>query len=261
MWEQLGKTYTNSYLNFSRRVNLLRYKDTKKSQGAAFVEFAMPTLAQKVSIFLCGTFLKLQALELDGTQFANSTIKVNPGASKPSISTNPFCAIDKYSQRERIQSFAKLTTVLPCTLATFRGEQTLIHLQNVLAYFSTNNFVVFQKCGTVIRVSLPVWRNTGKRRNFAMVEFQSSSCVPIACKLDGTTLDGRLISVSPLTDTAKKHRNEAIRKRNLARKLQKKAENEASTTKPDEHPEKAEDLDEIAPPAKKRKLSGTPKET
>lgn len=94
-----------------------------------------------------------------------------------------------------------------------------------------------------------------------MVEFQSSSCVPIACKLDGTTLDGRLISVSPLTDTAKKHRNEAIRKRNLARKLQKKAENEASTAKPNEHPEQAEDLDEIAPPAKKRKLSGTPKET
>ncbi|EKE40785.1 RNA recognition motif domain containing protein [Entamoeba nuttalli P19] len=71
---------------------------------------------------------------------------------------------------------------------------------------------IFAKCGKVLRVTIPIWRNTNKRRGFAVVEFASLASVEKALELANTTVDGKQITVMRLDDVLNKEKQPKTKK-------------------------------------------------
>ncbi|KAN0035339.1 hypothetical protein ACTA71_004604 [Dictyostelium dimigraforme] len=76
------------------------------------------------------------------------------------------------------------------------GEPTTIVCRNIS--FTVDETLVkefFSKCGTISRVSLPVYEDSGRLKGFAFVSFDSEDAVEKAIALTGTKFEGREIQV------------------------------------------------------------------
>lgn len=88
-------------------------------------------------------------------------------------------------------------------------DQRSIHVSNVGLYLYYHHSQVdyettpqqlqdlFSPCGELNRITIAVNKNTGQRKGFAYVEFAESSSVDESLKLNGTSLNGREIKVTP----------------------------------------------------------------
>ncbi|KAN0015518.1 hypothetical protein ACTFIU_008253 [Dictyostelium citrinum] len=76
------------------------------------------------------------------------------------------------------------------------GEPTTIVCRNIS--FTVDETLVkefFSKCGTINRVSLPVYEDSGRLKGFAFVSFDSEDAVEKAIALTGTKFEGREVQV------------------------------------------------------------------
>ncbi|KAN0003738.1 hypothetical protein ACTFIZ_009911 [Dictyostelium cf. discoideum] len=76
------------------------------------------------------------------------------------------------------------------------GEPTTIVCRNIA--FTVDETLVkefFSKCGSINRVSLPVYEDSGRLKGFAFVSFDSEDAVEKAIALTGTKFEGREVQV------------------------------------------------------------------
>ncbi|EKE40843.1 hypothetical protein ENUP19_0211G0027 [Entamoeba nuttalli] len=72
-----------------------------------------------------------------------------------------------------------------------------VHVSNV-EYTTTKEELedLFERCGVVLKVNIPINQLTQKTMGYANIEFKNSNAVEKAIKLTGTNLNGRYIEVS-----------------------------------------------------------------
>jgi RNA recognition motif-containing protein len=78
-----------------------------------------------------------------------------------------------------------------------KNDQFKVHLGNLS--FKTDKETLmkeFSTCGTIVEISLPVDRETGKSRGFAFITFESATGQKSAIEKNGLKVDGRNIKVS-----------------------------------------------------------------
>jgi len=168
---QLPKSATGPELRtlFSRsgeisRIVIMKFKDTKKPMGSAFIEFDQPKGAQN-------------AIARNGEHYKGKVLRINMANQKP---TN-----------------AKVHS----TVSARDRDSRLVYVGNLNFKTERPQIIQFFKhCGKIQSIDFPVWKDTGKKRGFAMVEFLNAKSVTGALKMDGNELDGRKIQVQLRAD-------------------------------------------------------------
>jgi RNA recognition motif-containing protein len=96
-----------------------------------------------------------------------------------------------------------------------KNDQFKVHIGNLS--FKTDKETLmkeFGTCGTIVEISLPVDRETGKSRGFAFITFDSAHGPKSAIEKNGLKLDGRNIKVSearPSTNTGPRNHSSQSR--------------------------------------------------
>lgn len=57
---------------------------------------------------------------------------------------------------------------------------------------------IFGHCGAILKLKLPLWRDTGRLRGFAVIDLDTQAARDRALKLNGMTVEGRVITVEPM---------------------------------------------------------------
>eukprot|EP00727_Mastigamoeba_balamuthi_P000511 m51a1_g10457 hypothetical protein (675) ;mRNA; f:26217-30008 len=140
------------------RMHIPKFKDTGRPRGSAFVEFKS---ADSVA----------RACRLDGSELRGCFLKVNPAADKPTVAKHAG--------------------------ASSRADSRYgIYVGNLS--FATNEKALARElgsCGKVIRVNMPLWHDSGRKRGFAVVEFTSREAATRALEYNGRMIDGRQVVV------------------------------------------------------------------
>jgi RNA recognition motif-containing protein len=133
---QLPKSVTSEQLRtlFKKsgeisRISIMKFRDTKKPMGSAFVEFQTEQAAQK-------------AISRNGETYQGRRLRINLATNKPYTSKGKDPQVHS---RER--------------------DQRLIYVGNL--NFKTEKAQLqecFQACGKIYSIDLPLFRNTGKKR-------------------------------------------------------------------------------------------------
>merc|ERR1711976_922824 len=148
------------------RISIMKFKDTGRPMGSAFVEFMEPEGAQ-------------QALARNGESYKGRLLRINMAGRKPAKSSKPD---------------------VPGT-STRDLDQRLVYVGNLNFKTEKGGLIQFFKhCGKILNIDLPLWRDSGKKRGFAMVEFVEPKSVAAALKLNGKDLDGRSVVVALRSD-------------------------------------------------------------
>ena len=63
---------------------------------------------------------------------------------------------------------------------------------------------IFGHCGTILKLKLPLWRDTGRLRGFAVIDLDTEAARQRALKLDGMKVEGRAITVEVMQKKEKK---------------------------------------------------------
>lgn len=175
---RLGKAVTQASLRalFSgcgtiTRMNMPVHKESGRLKGVAWIEFQRPENLKK-------------ALDLDGRTFMGSEIKVKRSTEGGSNSGSGSKKLGKADDD---------CTVYVGNLSFATNENTLSSL--------------FSKYGKVVRVNIPLWHDSQRKRGFALVEFAAKkSAVEAAEKMNSKTVDGRQI-ITKLYVQSKKNNN------------------------------------------------------
>lgn len=146
-------------------VKLLRFPDTKKLTGAAFLAFREESSVHEVLDSCKGS------LDFHGT-----SIRVTSADEKPVVTKK---------DKKREEKKKNVRSVYVGNLAWKTTEKSIIkHFKDV---------------GRLKNVSIPILKANKKPRGFAIIEFEDESLIEKAVKLKhGTTLDGRVLKVESM---------------------------------------------------------------
>jgi len=144
------------------RIVVMKFKDTGRPMGSAFIEFDQVEGANN-------------AISRNGESYKGKTLRINMSSQKPSKSSSANLSRDKD---------AKLVYVGNLNFKSDRAE---------LIQF-------FKNCGKIVNIDFPRWKDSNKKRGFAMVEFLDSKSIKQAVKLNGKELDGREVIVELRSD-------------------------------------------------------------
>ncbi|GAB1220096.1 hypothetical protein ENUP19_0047G0155 [Entamoeba nuttalli] len=158
---------------------MMQYYPNGQSKGCCFIEFEDKKGAER-------------ACSRDGSIIDKQYIRVNMAEKKP-MKLN-YKHLPKTTQKKMNNSYC----IFVGKVSSITTESTLVK--------------IFAKCGKVLRVTIPIWRNTNKRRGFAVVEFASLASVEKALELANTTVDGKQITVMRLDDVLNKEKQPKTKK-------------------------------------------------
>ncbi|EDR26160.1 29 kDa ribonucleoprotein A, chloroplast precursor, putative [Entamoeba dispar SAW760] len=158
---------------------MMQYYPNGQSKGCCFIEFEDKKGAER-------------ACSRDGSIIDKQYIRVNMAEKKPKKVN--YKHLPKVTQKKMNNSYC-----------IFVGKVSAITTESTLVK-------IFAKCGKVLRVTIPIWRNTNKRRGFAIVEFASLASVEKALELANTTVDGKQITVMKLDDVLNKEKHPKTKK-------------------------------------------------
>lgn len=169
------------------RVRLPTHKDSGRSMGVAFVEFAAPEQAAR-------------ALRLDGRTCQGCDIKVKMASSHAAGSRATRDA--PWRRRAGMRAADDDCTVYVGNLSFATDEKTLVR--------------ELGRFGRITRVNIPLWHDSGRKRGFALVEFAAQAAARAAAeKTTGKIIDGRTVvakmytPVDPAVHNKKKKRQPA----------------------------------------------------
>uniref|UniRef100_A0A7S4ICD7 RRM domain-containing protein n=1 Tax=Vannella robusta TaxID=1487602 RepID=A0A7S4ICD7_9EUKA len=146
------------------RVVIMKFKDTGKPMGSAFVEFGQTEGAAN-------------AIARNGENYKSKKLRINMASQKP---TKP---------------------ALHANLSSRDRDARLVYVGNLNFKTERPQIIQFFKhCGKIQSIDLPLWKDSGRKRGFAMVEFLDPKSIAAALKLDGTELDGREVVIQQRSD-------------------------------------------------------------
>ena len=147
------------------RVRLPTHRDSGRSMGVAFVEFAAPEHAAR-------------ALRLDGRTCQGCDIKVKMASSHAAATRASRDA--PWRRRAGMGAVDDDCTVYVGNLSFATDEKTLVR--------------ELGRFGRITRVNIPLWHDSGRKRGFALVEFAAQAAAHTAAeKIAGKIIDGRTV--------------------------------------------------------------------
>ena len=114
---------------------------------------------------------------------------------------------------------------------------------------------MFGKYGKVIRVTIPVWKGTTKKRGFAIIEYAAIASVEKSLELDGTTIDGKNVEVKRMEDVMNTKVKNEKQQNNEGKKKKKSKKNKKAVKKDDE-----EEVEEVEKKEENEESEKLPKE-
>lgn len=151
------------------KLNMPVHKESGRLKGVAWIEFQRPENLKK-------------ALDLDGRTFMGSEIKVKRSTEGGKGG--------KGGSSKKLGKADNDCTVYVGNLSFATNENTL----------STQ----FGKFGKVVRVNIPLWHDSQRKRGFALIEFAAKkSAVSAIEKMNSRVIDGRQIIVRSYAQSAK----------------------------------------------------------
>lgn len=168
LWRGVTESQLRSLFSGSgavSRVRLPTHKDSGRSMGVAFVEFAAPEHAAR-------------ALRLDGRTCQGCDIKVKMASSHAAGTRASRDA--PWRRRAGMGAADDDCTVYVGNLSFATDEKTLVR--------------ELGRFGRVTRVNIPLWHDSGRKRGFALVEFAAQAAAHAAAeKANGKIIDGRTV--------------------------------------------------------------------
>jgi len=114
------------------RISIMKFKDTGRPMGSAFIEFMEPEGAD-------------QAISRNGENYKGRMLRINMAGRKPAKSAKP---------------------VVPGA-STRDLDQRLVYVGNLNFKTEKGGLIQFFKhCGKILNIDLPLWRDSGKKRGY-----------------------------------------------------------------------------------------------
>lgn len=188
--KSLGATLLRSHLETHvgkvSKVIIMKFKDTNKPMGSAFVEFADIEGAHAACRLNGKRVPEFEAVE------RKEPAKFRKRGAPPPVR---LLRVNMANQDKPAKDFK------PPTERSRDNEATTVYLGNL--NFKTGEKGIrgfFATSGQVTSISLPRFRDSGKRRGFAMVQFSNGEAVQRALQLNKKELDGRKVIVQLVSD-------------------------------------------------------------
>ena len=194
------------------KMNMPVHKESGRLKGVAWIEFQRPENLKK-------------ALDLDGRTFMGSEIKVKRSTEGAS---------NKRSRGDKGRGKKLGKADDDCTV--YVGNLSFATNENTLS-------AQFGKFGKVIRVNIPLWHDSQRKRGFALVEFAAKKSAVMAIeKMNSKVIDGRQVIVKSYTQSKKPEPVDKKKKQQRKEKAPKKKD--IKKKKEEEKEEEMEDEEE-----------------
>ena len=198
------------------KMNMPVHKESGRLKGVAWIEFQRPENLKK-------------ALDLDGRTFMGSEIKVKRSTEGAGGKRNR-------GERGKGKKLGKADD--DCTV--YVGNLSFATNENTLN-------AQFSKFGKVIRVNIPLWHDSQRKRGFALVEFAAKKSAVMAVeKMNSKVIDGRQVIVKSYVqskkpepvDKKKKKKDDKRKKKDIKKKKEEEEEMESEEEEEEKEKEK-----------------------